>query len=148
MTDHASCLPCYAVGVSICLQEILEVEQVTEENQGMELNAENVDQVRTHHPPPAVAAATAALRGSSSSTSSSTNTLQPARVLCAAAATPSQQLFPRILVMPIVAWPARPACVSASGAAPQSHKDNLLDTELFVSVALPVCRCWVRSGPT
>jgi hypothetical protein len=27
------------------LQEILEVEQVTEESQGMELNAENVDQV-------------------------------------------------------------------------------------------------------
>jgi hypothetical protein len=41
----------------LCLQEILEVEQVTEENQGMELNAENVDQVRRQQPPAAAAAA-------------------------------------------------------------------------------------------
>lgn len=30
----------------LCTQEILDVEQVTEESQGMELNDENVDQVR------------------------------------------------------------------------------------------------------
>lgn len=42
------------------LQEILEVEQVTEESQGMELNAENVDQVRAAHKAAAAAAVTVA----------------------------------------------------------------------------------------
>jgi hypothetical protein len=37
---------CCVAAAAAAEQEILDVEQVMEENQGMELNAENVDQVR------------------------------------------------------------------------------------------------------